>query len=130
SKSAINTRPYWNSGIGANKSMPSFSLLAAFAMAGFAQAAEQTPELRPTIGEPPPEGAVVLFHGEDLSRWVKLDGKTPADWPVEDGAMTVGQGNIRTKDTFGDFQLHIEFQCPYLPDEHGQARGNSGVYLQ
>ncbi len=110
--------------------MPSLSLLAALSMAGFAAMANETPELEPTIGKQPPDGAVVLFDGQELSKWVKRDGQTPAEWPVEDGAMTVGQGNIQSKNTFGDFQLHIEFQCPYLPDKKGQARGNSGVYLQ
>jgi hypothetical protein len=34
-----------------------------------------------------------------------------------------------TRKRFGDFQLHLEFNVPYLPKEHGQARGNSGVFL-
>jgi hypothetical protein len=40
-------------------------------------------------------------------------------------------GDIRTKQTFGDFTLHAEFWLPNLPaDVTGQARANSGVYLQ
>ena len=34
-----------------------------------------------------------------------------------------------TEKTFGNFELHVEFNVPYMPDAHGQARGNSGVYL-
>ena len=34
-----------------------------------------------------------------------------------------------TEKRFGDFQLHLEFNVPYMPKERGQARGNSGVYL-
>ncbi|MBX6312242.1 MAG: DUF1080 domain-containing protein [Isosphaeraceae bacterium] len=82
-----------------------------------------------TLGMKPPTGAVLLFDGESLDGWVKMDGKTPADWPVRDGVMTVGRGNIRTKETFGDFRLHLEFNVPYMPNAKGQARGNSGVYL-
>ena len=34
-----------------------------------------------------------------------------------------------TEKTFGNFELHVEFNVPYMPDAHGQGRGNSGVYL-
>ena len=45
--------------------------------------------------------------------------------------MQVRQTGIKTKRTFdGHFKLHLEFRVPYLPDAKGQARGNSGVYLQ
>ena len=50
-----------------------------------------------TLGARPPEGAVVLFNGKNLDGWVKLDGKTAADWPVNDGIFTVGKGNILTR---------------------------------
>ncbi|GAC1314123.1 MAG: hypothetical protein NVSMB14_14850 [Isosphaeraceae bacterium] len=82
-----------------------------------------------TLGLKPAEGAVVLFNGESLDAWTKMDGKTPAEWPVKDGIMTVGKGNIMTKDRFGDFKLHLEFNIPYMPNAKGQGRGNSGVYL-
>ncbi len=82
-----------------------------------------------TLGSQPPEGAVVLFDGKSLDGWVKRDGKTPADWPVADGTFTVGHGDIQTTRQFGDFKLHLEFNVPYMPDKHGQGRGNSGVYL-
>jgi hypothetical protein len=45
--------------------------------------------------------------------------------------MEVCCGDLRTKDAFGDFTLHVEFKVPLLPPEvTGQNRGNSGVYLQ
>ena len=82
-----------------------------------------------TLGAKAPEGAVVLFDGKNIDGWVKTDGKTPADWPVADGIMTVGHGSIMAARRMGDIQLHLEFNVPYMPDAHGQARGNSGVYL-
>lgn len=82
-----------------------------------------------TLGLKPSADAVVLFDGANLDEWVKTDGKTPADWPVEDGIVTVGKGSIQTKKPFGRFQLHLEFNVPYMPEAKGQGRGNSGVYL-
>jgi Domain of Unknown Function (DUF1080) len=82
-----------------------------------------------TLGAKPPEGAIVLFGGKSLDGWVATDGKTPAAWPVEDGIMTVSHGSIMTACKLGDMQLHVEFNVPYMPQAHGQARGNSGVYL-
>jgi len=77
-----------------------------------------------------PEGASVLFDGKDLSGWTTLDGR-PAAWPVRDGYMEVGRGDIRTKQTFGpDFKLHVEFWLPLMKDAKSQGRANSGVYLQ
>jgi hypothetical protein len=84
-----------------------------------------------TLGARPPEGAVVLFDGKSLDGWVKVGGNAPAAWPVQDGIMTVGkgQGSIMTERTFGDVRLHVEFNVPYMPEARGQARGNSGVYV-
>lgn len=81
---------------------------------------------------PPPEGAIVLFDGKSLDNWIKTDGKSPAGWTLEDGgAMQVKGGNIMTKEKFGGkFRLHVEFRVPYQPEKKGQARGNSGVYVQ
>jgi hypothetical protein len=55
-----------------------------------------------------------------------------AAWKLVDGAMQVaaGSGSIVTKQKFADFQLHLEFRLPFMPKQRGQARGNSGVYLQ
>jgi hypothetical protein len=82
---------------------------------------------------PPPKDAVILFDGKGLDGWTKLDGKSPVGWELKDGGMQVktGEGNIITRDRFdGSFTLHVEFRVPYMPDQKGQARGNSGVYVQ
>jgi hypothetical protein len=45
--------------------------------------------------------------------------------------MVVKGGDIETKEKFGDFKLHVEFAPNDVgPGPTGQARGNSGVYLQ
>jgi hypothetical protein len=74
----------------------------------------------PTLGAKPPAGAKVLFDGTDASQWV--NGKI-----VEGNLLLAG---TRTRDSFQDFSLHIEFRTPFVPKASGQARGNSGVYLQ
>jgi Domain of Unknown Function (DUF1080) len=81
---------------------------------------------------PPPEGAIVLFDGKNLDHWTMIDGKTPAAWTIlEGGIAQVKGGNIITKQKFdGHFKLHVEFRVPYMPKAKGQARGNSGVYVQ
>ena len=73
---------------------------------------------------------ITLFDGDDLQAWEKTDG-TAATWPLSGGSMEVLGGDIRTKQAFGDFKLHVEWQEPQLPATvTGQARGNSGIYLQ
>lgn len=82
-----------------------------------------------TLCAKPPAGAAVLLDEKGLHGWVQAGNKVAAKWPVADGIVTVGRGDIMTEKTFGDFILHVEFNVPYMPTEHGQARGNSGVYL-
>lgn len=77
----------------------------------------------------PPAGAVVLFNGTDVSNWRQRDGK-PATWTVEDGVMTVAKGDILSDETYRDARIHLEFRCPDMPEATGQAKGNSGVYVQ
>lgn len=79
----------------------------------------------------PPSDAVVLFDGTGLKEWVTAKDGSPAQWKIEDGAMQVvaGAGDIVTKESFGDSQLHIEFATPALPINRSQWRGNSGVFL-
>ena len=79
----------------------------------------------------PPSDAIVLFDGKDLSKWQSADGGGPARWKLVDGgAMEVSGGSIRTKEQFGDVQLHVEWASPAEVKGSDQGRGNSGVYLQ
>jgi Domain of Unknown Function (DUF1080) len=82
---------------------------------------------------PAPKDAVILFDGKNLDKWaMRNDEKMPAPWDVLEGGVAQAKiGDIVTKKQFGDhFKLHVEFRVPYLPDQKGQARGNSGVYVQ
>jgi hypothetical protein len=74
----------------------------------------------PTLGKKPPEGAVVLFDGKNTDAWQKAR-------MTEDGLLIQG---ATSKQKFGSHTLHIEFRLPYQPHARGQARGNSGIYLQ
>ena len=80
----------------------------------------------------PPSDAVVLFDGTNLNEWVSTNNPViPAKWKVEDGILTVEKsaGNIQTKKTFTDYQLHIEWRIPSNISGSSQARGNSGLFL-
>jgi hypothetical protein len=76
-----------------------------------------------------PSDAVVLFDGKDLSKWQGRDGD--AKWKVESGYVETspGTGTIRTRDEFGDFQLHIEWATPEKVAGDGQGRGNNGLNI-
>ena len=90
-----------------------------------------TPGTASTQDKPgrPPSDAIVLFDGKDTSKWVGRDGG-PIQWKVENGAMEVTRtGDIRTKEHFGDCQLHIEWAAPAEVKGESQGRGNSGVFL-
>lgn len=79
----------------------------------------------------PPSDAIVLFDGKDEAQWVSAQDHTPAQWIVADGVLKVNKkgGNIETKRSFKDYQLHIEWRIPADITGSGQARGNSGVFL-
>lgn len=93
---------------------------------------QNTPEPLYRGSEVIPASAVVLFDGTDLSQWVKAGTDEAPCWKVENGYMEVvpGTGNIASKQRFWNFQLHVEFWLPLMADCQGQARANSGVYLQ
>jgi hypothetical protein len=104
------------------------------ALLGAATLAAQS-EPQPRVVDPgrpgqAPSDAVILFDGKDMSEWVKRDGSPPACGAV-DGAIVckTGDGDIYSRKRFRAAQIHLEFNLPSMPDQHSQARGNSGVYL-
>ena len=72
-----------------------------------------------TAGIPAPPGAVVLFSEAGLG---EMDGRVDARGLLAVGAKSLG--------AFGSAYLHVEFRTPFMPSAEGQARANSGVYLQ
>ena len=94
-----------------------------------------------TLGLVAPEEAVVLFDGTNFHAWQPFSflGINPKDnqkeiqWKIVDNeAMQIGfefEGKkrkqfISTKQRFGDYRLHLEFQ---LPEDGG--KGNSGLFI-
>ena len=80
----------------------------------------------------PPSDAVVLFDGSSLNQWVSTSDSTkPAKWIVQNGLFKVDKaaGDIQTKASFTDYQLHLEWRVPENITGQGQARGNSGIFL-
>ncbi|MEZ5429997.1 MAG: DUF1080 domain-containing protein [Verrucomicrobiales bacterium] len=75
-----------------------------------------------TMGAKPPEGAKILFDGSHKDAFIggRVDEKTQL-------LNTDGQ-DIKTKDTFNNYTMHLEFMLPFKPAARGQGRGNSGFY--
>jgi hypothetical protein len=78
-----------------------------------------------------PSDALVLFDGKTLDQWVTTKDKSPARWEVKDGVLVVAKagGNIETRKSFKNYQLHLEWRVPTDVTGSGQGRGNSGVFL-
>lgn len=74
----------------------------------------------PTLGAQPPAEAQVLFDGTSTDQFI--GGK------MTDEGLLVEGADI--KPMFQDFDLHLEFLLPYMPEATDQGRGNSGVYIQ
>jgi hypothetical protein len=63
-----------------------------------------------------------LFNGKNLDGWETFGADN--QWIVENGVLKSPKSgaNIKTKNLFNDFKLHVEFKVP--------TDGNSGVYLR
>ena len=93
----------------------------------------------PPIGEAPNlkkikyGEAIALFNGKDISNWKIIGANNANGWKVEDGILIndpvqksgeehISYGNLRTTDTFEDFNLKVEVNIP--------AGSNGGIYLR
>lgn len=79
-----------------------------------------------------PSDALILFDGKNMDEWEQE--KNPSSnlkWDLIDNAMRVNKknGDLKTKKSFLDYQLHIEYLIPATIVGSGQARGNSGIFL-
>jgi hypothetical protein len=82
---------------------------------------KKTERKSPTLGASPPAAAIVLFDGTSADAFEKGQ--------LVEGNLLGATGCV-SKHPFGDHSLHIEFRTPFMPESRGQARGNSGVYVQ
>lgn len=72
-------------------------------------------------------GWTLLFDGEDLSDWRGFQrSDSPAGWRVHEGAIyfdpSIGGGDIVTRETYGDFELELEWMIAEC--------GNSGIFYR
>jgi hypothetical protein len=98
-----------------------------------------TGERIPPIGKAPDPrkikfgDPVALFNGKDLEGWELVDPRATSGWKVVDGILVndpvqhegedhINYGNLRTKDTYTDFNLKVEVNVP--------EGSNSGIYLR
>lgn len=99
-----------------------------------------------------PADATVLFDGSDAAAWRHYDPSVEplaigidrradsssggpvydaARWHVENGALVArpGFGDVMTRESFGDYHLHVDFCVPVEPGSPAAFRGQSGIYL-
>ena len=81
-----------------------------------------------------PSDAIVLFDKGSLSKFESIKDGSPVAWKVNGKKFTVvpGTSGIKTKEMFGDCQLHIEWKTPpkdVREGKEGQGCGNSGIFL-
>ena len=78
---------------------------------------------------PPPAGVSwdesrPLFNGVNLAGWKFDNAKRSESWAVENGCLVnhSAGANLITSESFQDFRLHVEVNCP--------TNANSGIYLR
>jgi hypothetical protein len=92
---------------------------------------------QPTLVKPgaqahlPPADAVVLFDGSSLEAWTKPDGSATG-CTIDSGKSLLcvtGARDAVSREKHRSAQIHVEFLLPRMPEQKGQLRANSGVYL-
>lgn len=93
---------------------------------------EPVPEVVSALPNAVPSDAIVLFDGTGTSAWESLKGGE-VKWKSTNNVLTVapGTGDIKTKQSFCDVQLHIQWKTPAdVAGLEGQERNNSGIFFQ
>jgi hypothetical protein len=80
---------------------------------------------------PVPSDAIVLFAASKPTLAAWTGGAGTAEWAVEGDEIVVvpGKGDIRTRENFGDVQLHLEWMVPAGRAVNGQQGCNSGIFF-
>ncbi|QDT06342.1 hypothetical protein K227x_47510 [Rubripirellula lacrimiformis] len=81
---------------------------------------DRVQRVSPTMHAAPPKDALVLFDGTNTEQFSNAQ-------MTDDGLLMQG-ADVRPM--FTDFNLHVEFKLPYMPEASDQSRANSGLYLQ
>ncbi len=106
--------------------------LSAGSLKGAAEGPNGTPWIwtgkRAPALEPPArvewQAPIILFNGRDFTGWRFDNPEKASSWVVEGGRLVnqAAGSNIATRETFQDFKLHLEVNCP--------TNANSGIYLR
>lgn len=87
----------------------------------------------PTLGMAPPDGAMIVLPQDlkpGMDDAVNKMLERHYRWQIrDDGSLRTSGSSLVLKEEYGDAHLHIEFQTPFEPNDRGQSRGNSGVYV-
>jgi len=91
----------------------------------------------PTLGQEAPGGAVVIFDGTNLDKFQPGARMNEAQQRQGGGGaqQRPGAGNTLWAEAATvaferkPYKMHLEFMLSYMPTARGQARSNSGVYI-
>lgn len=110
---------------------PIMAPVASAQLPNYEQVFEPVPELvRSVSNSAAPSDAIILFDGSNMDAWENSIDGSPVEWDIEGNAVTVnGTGTIKSKHTFGDIQLHLEWRVTDVIQGQSQSRGNSGIFL-
>jgi hypothetical protein len=90
-------------------------------------------KIKPFKSTAAPTGAIKLYGSDgSTAQWARRSNGAAIAWPSSGGVLTVapGTGDIKTKSTYKNFKLHVEFNVPVKSDTAAeQDRGNSGIGL-
>ena len=113
---------------------------------------KEVPVVTPSPNHQSPSDGLVLFDGTGTAQWQKNPIRIVAsmremepiirglkdtyqmdaiEWEIEKGDLVVkpGTGAIATKKSFGDVQLHLEWNVPVDEGKSSQLYSNSGVFF-